>query len=187
MSDTSTTKAKQATHEAEIDNSNRSTTPQSDKFLDYIMSGWAPSDDTLPAVRESAAYAAGRRTRLGAQFVGKRLVIAAGAMKQRSNDTFYQYRAHSAFSHLTGWGSDSEPGAVLVMDPIAADEGRGSPRPTRPPSIFASAQVATARSSSRTPRSVSSGSARARHSSRSQQTSACAPRISTSSRRAMQT
>ena len=54
------------------------------------------------------------------------LVIAAGAMKQRSNDTFYQYRAHSAFSHLTGWGSDSEPGAVLVMDPIAADEGRGS-------------------------------------------------------------
>lgn len=126
MSDTSTTKAKQATHEAEIDNSNRSTTPQSDKFLDYIMSGWAPSDDTLPAVRESAAYAAGRRTRLGAQFVGKRLVIAAGAMKQRSNDTFYQYRAHSAFSHLTGWGSDSEPGAVLVMDPIAADEGRGS-------------------------------------------------------------
>lgn len=83
MSDTSTTKAKQATHEAEIDNSNRSTTPQSDKFLDYIMSGWAPSDDTLPAVRESAAYAAGRRTRLGAQFVGKRLVIAAGAMKQR--------------------------------------------------------------------------------------------------------
>ena len=81
MSDTSTTKAKQATNEAEIDNSNRSTTPQSDKFLDYIMSGWAPSDDTLPAVRESAAYAAGRRTRLGAQFVGKRLVIAAGAMK----------------------------------------------------------------------------------------------------------
>jgi len=38
-------------------------------------------------------------------------------MKQRSNDTFYLFRAHSAFSHLTGWGSDSEPGAILVMDP----------------------------------------------------------------------
>lgn len=126
MSDTSTEQAKATTHEAEIDNSNRSTTPQSDRFLGYIMSGWAPSDDTLPAARESAGYAAARRARLGAQFVGKRLVIAAGAMKQRSNDTFYQYRAHSAFSHLTGWGSDSEPGAVLVMDPIAADEGRGS-------------------------------------------------------------
>ncbi|MCA0378081.1 MAG: aminopeptidase P family protein [Actinobacteria bacterium] len=125
MSDT-TTPAKSTTHEAEIDNSNRSTTPQSDKFLDYIMSGWAPSDDTLPAAREAAAYAAERRARLGAQYVGKRLVIAAGAMKQRSNDTFYEYRAHSAFAHLTGWGSDSEPGAVLVMEPVSGDQGRGS-------------------------------------------------------------
>src|SRR5690606_39362062 len=29
--------------------------------------------------------------------------------------------AHSAFSHLTGWGSDSEPDAVLVLDPT--DDG----------------------------------------------------------------
>ena len=35
----------------------------------------------------------------------------------RSNDTDYPYRAHSAFAHLTGWGSDSEPGAVLVLEP----------------------------------------------------------------------
>src|SRR5690606_15753223 len=27
-------------------------------------------------------------------------------------------RAHSAFAHLTGWGSDSERGAILVMDPV---------------------------------------------------------------------
>lgn len=126
MRDTTTEQAKATTHEAEIDNSNRSTTPKSDKFLDFVMSGWGPSDDSLPTARESAPYAAARRARLGAQFIGKRLVIAAGAMKQRSNDTFYQYRAHSAFSHLTGWGSDSEPGAVLVMDPIAADAARGS-------------------------------------------------------------
>ena len=38
-------------------------------------------------------------------------------MKQRANDTDYPFRAHSAFSHLTGWGSDSEPGAVLVFEP----------------------------------------------------------------------
>ncbi len=114
--DTATTEP--ATHEAEIDNSNRSTTPRTDAFLDYIMSGWAERDDSPPVQREAARHAAARREALGAQFVGERLVIAAGAMKQRSNDTFYQFRAHSAFAHLTGWGSDSEPGAVLVLDPI---------------------------------------------------------------------
>jgi len=35
----------------------------------------------------------------------------------RSNDTDYPFRADSAFSWLTGWGSDSEPGAVLVLEP----------------------------------------------------------------------
>lgn len=125
MSDTtSTNTSAPSTHDAEIDNNNRSTTPQSDRFLSHIMSGWSESDDTLPTQREAAAFAADRRAQIGAEYVGKRLVVTAGVMKQRSNDTFYPFRAHSAFSHLTGWGSDSEPGAVLVLDPI--DEARGS-------------------------------------------------------------
>jgi Xaa-Pro aminopeptidase len=37
----------------------------------------------------------------------------------RSNDTDYPYRAHSAFAHLTGWGSDSVPGSVLVLEPTS--------------------------------------------------------------------
>jgi Xaa-Pro aminopeptidase len=37
-------------------------------------------------------------------------------MKQRSNDTDYRYRAHSAFAHLTGWGSATVPDSVLVID-----------------------------------------------------------------------
>jgi Xaa-Pro aminopeptidase len=37
----------------------------------------------------------------------------------RSNDTDYPYRAHSAFAHLTGWGSDAVPGSVLVLEPSA--------------------------------------------------------------------
>lgn len=105
------------THEAEIDNSNRSTAPSGDVFLNYIGSGWAERDSRLPEQRESAAYAAARRDALGRLFPGERLVIEAGSMKQRSNDTFYLFRAHSAFAHLTGWGSDAEPGAVLVLDP----------------------------------------------------------------------
>jgi Xaa-Pro aminopeptidase len=108
------------THEGEIDNSNRSTSPRGDAFLHYIGAGWVERDDALPPQREAAAFAAGRREALGAQFPGERLVLHAGAMKQRSNDTFFPFRAHSAFAHLTGWGSDAEPGAVLAMDP---DEG----------------------------------------------------------------
>jgi len=55
--------------------------------------------------------------RLAARFPGATLVIPAGPAKVRSNDTDYPYRAHSAFSHLTGWASDTVPGAVLVIGP----------------------------------------------------------------------
>src|SRR5690606_19687765 len=106
------------------------------QFLNYIMSGWADADAGLPQQRESASFAADRRSRIGAQFVGDRLVIAAGAMKQRSNDTFYAYRAHSAFAHLTGWGSDSEPGAVLVLDPLPEDASHGEPGATHEATLF---------------------------------------------------
>lgn len=105
------------THEQQIDNSNRSTVPRADGFLEYLSSGWAERQVEVPAARPAAAHAAARRETLGRQFPGERIVIAAGVMKQRSNDTFYQFRPHSAFAHLTGWGADSEPGAVLVLDP----------------------------------------------------------------------
>ena len=105
------------THDVEIDHSNRSTTPQSDRFLDYISTGWAERAEPLPAELPVVPHARARRAALSAQFPGVRLVVPAGAMKQRSNDTFYPYRPHSAFAHLTGWGAESEPGAVLVLDP----------------------------------------------------------------------
>lgn len=99
--------------------SNRSTTPVSDTFRDYISSNWAERDDAVPPAREQAPYAAARRAAISRLHPGKRLIIPAGAAKVRSNDTDYPYRAHSAFAHLTGWGSDSEPGAVLVLEPTA--------------------------------------------------------------------
>ncbi|QAB17566.1 aminopeptidase P family protein [Leucobacter muris] len=111
------TESAQTTHEVEIDHSNRSTTPQTGAFLDYISSHWADRPETIPAAWPVAPYAARRRAALGALFPGERLVIHAGAMKQRSNDTFYPFRAHSAFAHLTGWGAESEPGSILVLDP----------------------------------------------------------------------
>src|SRR5690554_7027018 len=97
--------------------SNRSTTPGSEQFKDYIGSHWAERTDVVPQPREQASYAAIRRDKLSALHTGQRLIIPAGAPKVRSNDTDYPFRAHSGFAHLTGWGSDSEPGAVLVMEP----------------------------------------------------------------------
>ncbi|MGD8194940.1 aminopeptidase P family protein [Herbiconiux sp. P18] len=103
--------------------SNRSTTPSSDAFRDYIGSNWAERDEVLPPAREQAPFAAERRRRLSEAYPGKRLVVASGAAKQRSNDTDYPYRAHSTFSYLTGWGSDAEPGSFLVFEPV--DGGAG--------------------------------------------------------------
>ncbi|MEJ3405879.1 aminopeptidase P family protein [Rathayibacter sp. YIM 133350] len=112
------TEASRAT-EAPRATSNRSTTPGSEGFKAYIGSNWAPREDAVPAAREQAAFAAERRARLSARFRGQRLIVPAGSPKQRSNDTDYAFRAHSAFSYLTGWGSDSEPGSVLVLEPTA--------------------------------------------------------------------
>ncbi|MBS1696920.1 MAG: aminopeptidase P family protein [Actinobacteria bacterium] len=88
-------------------------------FLDTISTGWAERPETLPAPRAQASFAAARRAAVSAAFPGKRLVIPAGSLKQRSNDTDYPFRAHSAFAHLTGWAADSEPDSVLVFEPTA--------------------------------------------------------------------
>ncbi len=93
-----------------------------DAFRDFIASGWAPRDESLPERSATARYAALRRDRLSAAFPGERLVVPAGGLKVRSNDTDYQFRPHSAFAYLTGLGADREPDAVLVLDP---DESGG--------------------------------------------------------------
>ncbi|GGO59317.1 Xaa-Pro aminopeptidase 1 [Microbacterium nanhaiense] len=86
-------------------------------FLDTIGTGWADRTDEIPSPRESAPFAAARRAALSAQFPGRRLVIPAGGFRQRSNDTDFPFRAHSAFAHLTGWGSDAVADSVLVFAP----------------------------------------------------------------------
>lgn len=111
--------AEDAQHEAPLGTENRSTTPASDTFQKYIGSNWADRPEQIPSPREQASYAAARREALSKAHPGKRIVIPAGPMKRRSNDTFYPFRADSAFSWLTGWGSDSEPDSVLVMEPTA--------------------------------------------------------------------
>jgi Xaa-Pro aminopeptidase len=45
------------------------------------------------------------------------LVFPAGPEQVRSYDTFHPFRAHSAFTYFTGWGSDTVAGSVLVLTP----------------------------------------------------------------------
>ncbi|MFT4214987.1 MAG: aminopeptidase P family protein [Microbacterium sp.] len=86
-------------------------------FLDTISTGWADRPEQTSPQRAHAPFAAARRDAVSAAFPGRRLVIPAGSPKQRSNDTDYPFRAHSAFAHLTGWGSDAVADSVLVFEP----------------------------------------------------------------------
>ncbi|MFJ6113038.1 aminopeptidase P family protein [Agrococcus sediminis] len=96
---------------------NRSTTPTGSAFTEQVQTGWAEREATTPAPRASAAPAAERRARISAMHQGVRLVIPAGGLKVRSNDTDYPFRPHPDFTYLTGWGSDAEPDSVLVLEP----------------------------------------------------------------------
>jgi Xaa-Pro aminopeptidase len=102
---------------------NRSTTPTGSAFTEQIQRGWAERPQPKPEPRASAAPAAERRARISALHPGVRLVVPAGGLKVRSNDTDYPFRAHPDFSYLTGWGSDAEPDSVLVLEPVDGAAG----------------------------------------------------------------
>lgn len=102
---------------------NRSAAPSSKAFIDFMAANWAPADTELPARSTVADFTAQRRAAISAMFPGERLVLPAGPLKVRSNDTDYRFRPHSAFAHQTGLGLDHEPDAVLVFEPV--EEGTG--------------------------------------------------------------
>ncbi|MFF3563918.1 aminopeptidase P family protein [Streptomyces sp. NPDC002574] len=86
----------------------------SDELTEVMKSGWADTElrDLQPL--EQAAYAAKRRAALSARFPGERLVVPAGNLRTRANDTDYPFRAATEYVHLTG---DQTQDAVLVMEP----------------------------------------------------------------------
>ena len=86
----------------------------SDELAAVMKSGWADTElrDLAPA--EQSAYAAKRRAALSARFPGDRLVIPAGSLKTRANDTEYPFRASTEYVYLTG---DQTQDAVLVLEP----------------------------------------------------------------------
>ncbi|WP_441251636.1 aminopeptidase P family protein [Kitasatospora sp. McL0602] len=88
----------------------------SDELAASMKSGWGDTElrDLKPV--EQAAYTAERRAKLSARYPGERLVVPAGNLRTRANDTEYSFRAASEYVHLTG---DQTEDAVLVAEPVA--------------------------------------------------------------------
>ncbi|MGD3105197.1 aminopeptidase P family protein [Streptomyces sp. YGL11-2] len=92
----------------------------SDELTANMKSGWADTElhDLRPI--EQAPNAARRRAALSARFPGERLVIPAGNLKTRSNDTEYSFRASTEYVYLTG---DQTDDSVLVLEPRDGADG----------------------------------------------------------------
>ncbi|MGB3764074.1 MAG: aminopeptidase P N-terminal domain-containing protein, partial [Ornithinimicrobium sp.] len=106
--------------------------PTGAAFEAFMSQGWAPENGELPPASPVAPYADRRRSALSETFPGERLVVPAGGLKVRSNDTDYVFRPHSAFAYLSGLGADREPDAVLLMEP-QADGGHEAVLYLQPP------------------------------------------------------
>ncbi|MEU3257913.1 aminopeptidase P family protein [Streptomyces albidoflavus] len=89
----------------------------SDELAENMTQGWADTElhDLQPI--EQAAETAGRRAALSARFPGERLVVPAGNLKTRSNDTEYAFRSSVEYAYLTG---DQTEDGVLVLEPTEA-------------------------------------------------------------------
>lgn len=99
----------------------RTRTPDSPVFRNFMSEHWADKAPAAASLTDGAKQAAIRRKKLMQAFPGETLVIPAGSPKQRSNDTDYPFRPHTAFTYLTGWGSDTTPGSVLILS-LGTDE-----------------------------------------------------------------
>ncbi|MFE2269083.1 aminopeptidase P family protein [Streptomyces lavendulae] len=86
----------------------------SDELAANMRQGWADTERHDIEPLPQAAHTARRRAALSARFPGERLVIPAGNLRVRANDTYHPFRACSDYVHLTG---DRSEDAVLVLEP----------------------------------------------------------------------
>jgi Xaa-Pro aminopeptidase len=94
--------------------------PLADAMTEFMKEGWAPSPLEGVTPHKSIPFTTARREVLSKKYPGVRLIFPAGALKVRSNDSDYAFRAHSAYSWYTGIvASDCVPDSVFVMEPTA--------------------------------------------------------------------
>ncbi|WP_338671586.1 aminopeptidase P family protein [Streptomyces sp. SCSIO 30461] len=94
----------------------------SDELAENMKSGWADTELHGLEPIAQAGHTARRRAALSARFPGERLVVPAGNLRTRSNDTEYAFRASTEYAYLTG---DQTEDGVLVMEPVAGADGTG--------------------------------------------------------------
>ena len=93
-------------------------TPMSAELRAAIAQDWDPAPVMPhPARPDGAPFTAQRRAALSAAFPGQLIVVPAGPLRARANDTDDPFRAASSFTWLTGETVES---AVLVMAPSAS-------------------------------------------------------------------
>ncbi|MEV8456743.1 aminopeptidase P family protein [Streptomyces sp. NPDC052095] len=86
--------------------------------LDAFMStAWADTPVRPDSRVPSHGLTPARRARLAARFPGERLVVPAGALRVRSNDTDHRFRPHTGYAWLTGLTGEDQAGHVLVLEP----------------------------------------------------------------------
>ncbi|MER5883809.1 aminopeptidase P family protein [Streptomyces sp. NPDC001941] len=86
----------------------------SDELAENMKTGWADTELTGLEPIAQAGHTAARRAALSARFPGERLVVPAGNLRTRSNDTEYAFRASTEYAYLTG---DQSEDGVLVLEP----------------------------------------------------------------------
>jgi Xaa-Pro aminopeptidase len=87
-------------------------------LADFMKTGWVPTPLEGIVPSEAIQFCKIRIEKLSKRYPGKRIVLPAGGLKVRSNDTDYRFRPHSAFSYFTGiTGSDAVPDSVFLLEP----------------------------------------------------------------------
>jgi Xaa-Pro aminopeptidase len=86
----------------------------SDELAESMRTGWADTELHGLEPIAQAAHTAARRAALSERFPGDRIVVPAGRLKTRSNDTEYPFRASTEYAYLTG---DQTENGVLVLEP----------------------------------------------------------------------
>ncbi|MFT8355750.1 MAG: aminopeptidase P family protein [Bifidobacterium aquikefiri] len=114
---------------------NRTLSPVSQNFKKFMTTGWG-KEDTHVRPLESSEYTPERLETLGHRFPGDRIVIPAGTPKARNNDCDYAFRPDTTFAYYTGLGEDLEPGAVLVLNPVAPGSAEANAGKTHVPELF---------------------------------------------------
>jgi len=88
-------------------------------LVEFMSRDWEDRPGAIDGPAVAAPYHAARRAAVSATFPGDWLVVPAGNLKVRANDTDYRFRAATDFAWLTG---GQEPDCVLVLAP----DGGGS-------------------------------------------------------------